>query len=241
MKEKPILFSTPMIRAILEGRKSQTRRIIKFPNGIFNETPYCLSATFDGELLFGGAGSMGECFAKVTVKTKYKPGDILWVKEMFYAYGIWLRNGYTKSGKQKWRFLDTTFAGEYRYFDNLPAEVLPNSERDVNGWFKRNSLFMPYKACRIRLEVINDKVERLNDISEEDAIAEGTEMFNNPCAVFESHGKYYDYTQRHRTYTVADRFFESARASYLVLWEKINGSGSWEKNPWVWVIGFKRI
>ncbi len=94
------------------------------------------------------------------------------------------------------------------------------------------SIHMPRWASRITLEVTGVRVERLQDISEEDAIAEGVECW-------EERG-YDDAQDFYRNYHTGGDLF-TAKASYRTLWESINGPGSWERNDWVWVIEFKRI
>jgi len=218
-----------MVRAIIEGRKSQTRRVVK---------PQREAASFKIAVMPDGTkmpfGIDEEEAMLDYIKCPYgQPGDMLWVKEMFYAYGMWVKNGRTKSGKQKWVFIDTTAAGEYRYFDNPPAEVLPNSDRETMGWFKRNSLFMPYKACRIKLKVTDRRVERLNDTSEEDAIAEGVIGVQRAGGYGYGLSKDWDYKfPMHEPTRIM---------AYKRLWESINGKGSWEKNERVWVISFERL
>ena len=221
MKEIPILMSTPNIQPILAERKTETRRIIKpqpFLNRAFSsEEPKCKE-------WFSINGSHNDSPEKWIKFCPYgSVGDVLWVKEMHYAYGMWLKNGLSKSGKQKWWFVDTTITGfEYRYFDNPPENVLRNTVRETYGWFKRSSLFMPKSACRIRLEVTDISVERLHDITEEGARAEGVTNADSfkGIGVDES---------------MANRY------AYRELWESINGKGSWIKNDWVWVIKFIKL
>ena len=192
MKEIPMLFKTEMVKAILEGRKTKTRRIIKnIPGG--------------------------------TLKANYSKGCRIWVKETFYTYGSWHGNGYSNSGKQKYRFVEDTFVNMgYRYYDNPPESVLNNKDginTSAHAWFKRNSLFMPRVASRITLEIVSVRCQRLNEISEADAIAEGV-------------------TNAH-TFKGIDGM--ANRYAYSQLWESINGVGSWDSNPWVWVIEFKKV
>lgn len=130
-----------------------------------------------------------------------KSGDRLWVRETH----AWVDNGE-----------DSGFV--YRATD-------PDWE-ETDGWKWKPSLFMPREACRIRLEITDIRVERLNGISESDAIAEGIERW--PDGNFKAYGKY------------AGKY-ERAVDSYASLWEKINGQESWAKNPFVWVVEFKKI
>lgn len=243
--EKPILFSTIMVQSILAGNKTQTRRIIKPQPKNHDHLDY-VGAEWKNELpdYINSESTTNEYYCRlcgdgVTMsghsiyKSKYQVGDILWVKEMYYAYGMWLKNGHTKSGKQKWRFFDTTLTGfEYHYFDNPPDTILPNTKREIYGWFKRSSLFMPYKAARIFLKVTNIKVERLQDISNEDAIAEGV------GSGFQMNAGWPDY--EHIENGICTLTQDTAEMSYASLWESINGKGSWDLNFWVWVIEFEK-
>jgi hypothetical protein len=123
---------------------------------------------------------------------------------------------------------------EYYYFDNPPDTILPNTKRETYGWFKRSSLFMPYKAARIFLEITDIRVERLQDISEADAIEEGIEsnLYLN---------KNEDPILSYKIYGTKKDWDESPIVSYYSLWESINGKDSWDLNPWVFVITFKKL
>lgn len=99
----------------------------------------------------------------------------------------------------------------------------------VKHW--RPSIFMPRKASRISLEVVSVCVERLQDISEADALAEGIHRFEvNDCVYFHA-----------RPTAPTEEHFTSAVMAYRDLWESINGAGSWDANPWVWVVEFQRV
>lgn len=191
-KEHPILFSTPMVQAILAGRKTQTRRVIKFPSdfkaggAIFPNGSFGIkyeSTDFDG------------CIKRHSAK--YLPGDKLWVRETF---GI--------TGK------------------TTPPYVYRADDQDLKIEWKP-SIFMPRNANRITLEVIKVSAEPLNDITEADAKAEGVET--------NADGTWHDYLQPKRLYQ------DDAKASFISLWMKINGTPSWNSNPLVWVIEFKRV
>jgi hypothetical protein len=205
MKVTPILFSTPMVQAILDGSKKQTRRTkgLEFINDSYSSWEY-LGLDELGHLMRNEHGATN------AVKCPYgEIGDVLWVRETFYAFGVWvLVDG-------KWYFDDCTnqFQKEY-LFENCKPEVIEQSRNSGLGWYKRPSLFMPKAACRIFLKITNVRVERLQDISEEDAKAEGVFI--------------------HAVYP-------SPRMEFANLWESINGKESWNANPWVWVIEFERI
>lgn len=197
MKEIPILFSTPMVKAIIDGSKTMTRRVIKDKDAI--------------HVL--GKGHIDNA----VVLSKFRVGDLLWVKETFFAYGQWIKNGISKTGKQKFKFQDLTGTDfQYKYFDTKPDRI-NKSKTDGIGWYKKPAIFMPKKAARIWLEVVSVKAERLQDITEEDARKEGVQYNPEAPASFTNVG------------------------SFAKLWESINGKGSWEENPGVRVVEFKKI
>ena len=210
MKERPILFSGPMVRALLDGKKTQTRRIIT-PAHLYTSMP------------------VEEVFAKMTQELRDmavgwcrhgKPGDRLWVKETF-----------SPAPKHEPKFAavvaDFIYRADYEYREPDRSVIAPHH------W--KPSIFCTRKASRITLEVTSVRVERLNKISEADAKAEGIESgrASQLCGV-----SFRDYSQRLR-----DPFedFASPVDSYRSLWESINGAGSWDANPYVWAITFKRI
>lgn len=189
MADRPILFSAQMVRALLAGTKTQTRRAVK-PR---KDPDYgCQMAP--GEIA-GDEHPERLC-------PYGRPGDRLWVRE------TWL----TVNG-------DDTF---YR------ADYLADPAGDrAHGVAWTPSIHMPRARSRITLEVTGVRVERLQDISEEDARAEGVER-SGEC-------NWRDYLDHpHNDFT-------SARRSYRSLWDSINGPGSWDANPWVWVVEFRRV
>ena len=223
IKQIPILFSESMVQAILAGRKTQTRRILK--------------GVPDGMVFYGNGNGVADFmveggFTHKQIKLRYGvPGDQLWVRETFYAFGRWEYRTTQKKGKDHdgWHFLDLTddLDSGYRYLNDPPKVVMIG--RGGNGWYKRPSLFMPRAASRILLEVVNNRVERLQDISEADAIAEGVEPIGG---IFVGHYKNY----LNNAYG-----FISPYNSYMTLWEYINGPESWSKNDYVTATSFRRI
>lgn len=196
---KPILFSTEMVKAILEGRKTQTRRIVKpQPNG-----EYCgiCTSSFENKNV-GKVGFADGDRLEELIKPKYQISDILWVRE------TWC----------------------YKMAHNFGSPIPDKSEifykadcdiAEIGGW--KPSIFMPREAARIFLEVTDVRVERLQEISEKDAMAEGISLPN--------------YAEQ----AISDVHYPDPDEIYADLWESINGKGSWDKNPWVWVITFKRV
>jgi hypothetical protein len=184
--ERPILFSTPMVQSILDGRKTQTRRIIKKqPHGA-------------GEWIMRGINWLfPNVNPYINLKCPYgQISDVLWVRETFFDAG-----------------------GYFIYKANCPEDY------EIVKW--KPSIFMPKEACRIKLLIKDIRVERLQDISEKDAIAEGIEMNNKP------HTGWYWMKDVYST--------DYAPLAYEKLWNKINGKDSWSKNPWVWVIEFNKL
>lgn len=156
-----------------------------------------------------------------------KPGDRLWVREAaIIAPANWRPNEH----------IGTTFDndGNHRVVQYLAT----HPDRDAaNGYgFTRAtpSIHMPRWASRITLEIINIRIERLNDISEEDAIAEGVEKSQWPYSC----EPYRNYLHPRMS---PGHNCSIARASFMTLWQSINGMDSWKLNPWVWAIEFKRI
>lgn len=203
MKERPILFSGPMVRAILEGRKTQTRRAIK-------------ADIFEAEVEWNPTGR-----TQVSINCTYgKPGERLWVRETWREADSLLLGGSEIDPPCIFAYkADNSIRG----FDGQIYDTFGlNFER--LKW--RPSIFMPRAASRILLEITDVRVERLQDISESDARAEGVEQW--PDGNF-------------KAYTKTPGKFTYAKDAFRTLWQSINGPESWVENPWVWVIEFKRI
>ena len=217
MKERPILFGAPMVRSLLDGTKSQTRRVVKMPpswdcivyadwgNGWW---PY---RSDDGE-------SPNYDNNEIPLNCPYgRPGDRLWVRETFMdLHGTGVEHVDTAG-----RRLRYAFAADHR-----PGSYGDEARKDY-GLKWKPSIHMPRAASRILLEIVSVRVERLQGISEADARAEGIAKTKA--------GFWSLYGQRDVDGTY------SPRASYQALWESINGAGSWDANPWVWVVEFKRV
>lgn len=175
MRERPIPFIAPMVRAILDGTKTQTRRVAKPKRSIepmTDECPYGL------------------------------PGDRLWVKEALRCFE-WMDGGET----------------------SVEYVASPGVMHDDAEWvWKRDTLpgmFMPRRLSRLTLEITDVRVELLQDISKADAIAEGVA----------------EYARSH----LGEPEAFTAYGQFEFLWNAINGHGSWDDNPWVWVITFRRV
>lgn len=199
MKERPILFSTEMVRAILDGRKTMTRRVVKFPSvpewhdwdydpyEIVERWPYRHYQSKDKE-------------NNSALKSPYgQIGDVLWVRETYEIY----------QGKYK----EHHGMVIYKASEKVSIED-GNKFGEKPKW--KPSIFMPRSASRISLRITNIRVERLNDITPNDCVQEGTPDI-------------------HKNWDSGDVKI----AKFIDLWESINGKDSWEQNPWVWVIEFE--
>lgn len=204
MRERPILFSGPMVRAILDGRKTQTRRVV---------TEAYKSHRKDGakllpELLRNGVGAA----------CPYgKPGDCLWVRESWGDVTLAFQS-YECEEPQVWAFR----ADEAVHNRNGFLEHMSDSGIVCRRW--RPSIFMPRWMSRLSLEIANVRVERLQEMSLEDAQSEGVEIEQ----VEQSAGK---------------EWLPRTLSRFIAGWNALNAKRgySWESNPWVWVIEFKRL
>ncbi len=252
MKNKyiPMLYSTDMVQAIMSDTKLETRRIVKYSKKITDEKIGFSVFTEPNEFEVRGTHENGQ-FGCSIFKKPINKGDIIWVRESYYAWGKWIKNGTSKTGKQKYIFNDLTLnkvGRKYHYltdvFDKKLLRKNNNSEKEnIEGWYKRNSLFMPKKACRIFLEVVSVSVERLQDIDEQGAINEGVDTCFKKGTQYYKEGDYKNYTWHGDGGN--DSFsgysnVENAKQSFQSLWHKINGKDSWDKNPFVWVYKFER-
>ncbi|AWC76417.1 hypothetical protein CLM65_14155 [Serratia marcescens] len=210
MKERPVIFNGEMVRAILDGRKTQTRRVMKpqpepcyrgghwWPSNAFKTMLHIEEQMQNGQGGWKGLAGDACPFGRV--------GDRLWVRETFMdltGTGIEATTG--------------KFEG-LAYRADTPAGSYGDEVRKDYGLKWTPSLHMPRKACRILLEITAVRVERLNDISEEDAKAEGVK-----AGVCPGH--------EHMMHQVA----------FSELWQSIYGEESWSANLWVWVIEFKQV
>lgn len=215
MKERPILFSAPMVRAILAGQKTQTRRVLKNapPDTEFFSTYHHPNDERRGQHFYAVAAGALTSFA---VPCPYgQPGDRLWVRETWQ---------HANSPHGPYEPGCTCF---YRadYWDDphgMDGEKSP--EGKYRTWIP--SIHMFRSASRILLEVVSVRVERLQDISEADARAEGARSMD-PVSGRET----------------LDPFSRqgSCVSHFRAIWEEINGAGSWDANPWVWVVEFKKV
>jgi hypothetical protein len=207
MRERGMIFNAEMVRAILEGQKTQTRRVVKAADGAagFNE-----EWDINGEEIFIVLGEKDHTGMNPVLGALAcphgQPGDRIWVRETFRVHSRATDVAtlvYKASERQSWT----------EQTHRVPVSVC-NKPAVIEKWTP--SIHMPRWASRITLEITGVRVERLNSVSEEDAKAEGAPT---ECCV------------------IGDKHFLGFRS----LWKSIYGEESWQANPWVWVIEFKRV
>ncbi len=203
MKERPVIFNGEMVRAILDGRKTQTRRIAKA-----DSSNHLLSCPFG------------------------KVGDRLWVRETWQ--GPLVAEEHLEDYRVNADKFQTPEFCEYAADGGPRPEFCDLDDNARQGW--RPSIHMPRWASRITLEITAVRVERLNDISEENARAEGVRAIENN---FGNGPAYCDYLLPNLD--DAAEWYNRASDSFKSLWKSIYGEESWRANPWVWVIEFRRV
>ncbi|WP_244128770.1 hypothetical protein [Burkholderia gladioli] len=207
MTELPILFTGEMSAGARSGAKTQTRRPLRPQPQMHGDVlawKFAKDRWLWGDKLRPAPDWLSRC-------PYGTPGDRLWVRETFVAFGRWETRFNVKKGRDEWHFVDMTLdtGRQYRYSGDLP-----NAQRAgaTPTWWRRPAIFMPRAASRTQLEVISTRIERVQQISEADAIAEGMSAGDiNPVG------------------------------SYAELWDSLNAERglSWAANPWVWVVEFK--
>ncbi|HDZ9611676.1 TPA: hypothetical protein RU040_002475 [Klebsiella pneumoniae] len=213
MKERGMIFNAEMVRAILDGRKTQTRRIMA-PQPA-DDIERCI---FPNPEAIGWKSSLRHKHGSTTAHFCHygKPGDRIWVRETWNKYGGLL-----------------TYRADHDWIDDMRKETVCTAK-----WVP--SIHMPRWASRILLEITDVRVERVNAISPEDAESEGLERTN-----FTGFGD----EPGLPSYPEPDVYFDPLKKqwkeyppeAFAGLWESIYGEGSWQANPWVWVIEFKRV
>ena len=212
-KSRPIIFGAHGVNAILDHRKSQTRRVIKLDYSIDWELVY-----FKDEL--AGFHNAREYLDDVFKCPFGKIGDLLWVRETFWDRGCFQATGeLTKTGRPELEFISNN-CGYVYHANEQPMICHQAKSLGQMGWHKRPSIFMLRRASRINLEITDIRVERLHEMSERDAEAEGV-------------GQWCD-----GGYDIANGY----RISFCALWDSINGkTNPWKNNDWVWALTFKQI
>ncbi|EKZ5664246.1 hypothetical protein REX01_003449 [Klebsiella aerogenes] len=249
MTERGMIFNGEMVRAILDGQKTQTRRIMKVqpePSksrpGDFGFSSKKLESMVHISDFAPGNSPIADyhLFIQEHCCPFGAVGDRIWVRETWALLGNedgccmdWNDNlckGDEKTAARIYRASCEQRPGDYGLWsipDNATWKPHTENEKFEGAW--RPSIHMPRWASRILLEITDVRVERLSAISEEDAIAEGVPPAGSLLP---------DYLG---TFLTPKGDFATAKISFQRLWESIYGAESWEANPWVWVIEFKRI
>lgn len=231
MTERGMIFNAEMVRALLDGMKTQTRRIVKGTDGAVK---FCKEWDINGEEIFVVLGEKDHTGMNPVLGAISCPlgavGDRIWVREAYRfpaslddvsPTGVGemaVATGYRKPWAPTFYEFTGTFSDGWKGFETPP--------KVSDAGKLRPSIHMPRWASRILLEITDVRVERLNSISQEDAQAEGMELTGwRPT--------YSDPDSGGEVMTPYDNFAE--------LWSSIYGDESWKANPWVWVIEFKRV
>lgn len=214
MKERPILFSGEMVRAILDGRKTQTRRVIKGPadhhwDGVMPD--YQQRA----DLKRTGNGLAVRFSHRLTKRPQLREDGVEWHSCPYDADQLWVRETWHRCPHHD----------EVIY--KADSDELSKKCRAHRGW--RPSIHMPRNASRVTLGVTGIRVERVQDISEEDAMAEGVNGGCTECGELQPCG--------------CKNPSPDHRDSFIWLWDHINAKRGygWDMNPWVWVVEFRRV
>lgn len=246
MKQRPILFSAPMVKALLAGKKTQTRRVVKpsivphleWQGGSSDDNSEFdfLGLMYDKWRDDNGKEMPAEWLAYCN---EYPEEGVIPIGQGYGAVGdqLWVREAFSCIGNEDGFHVDASGniceleraqriykASAVQKPDNYGLWTSPEGFDFDGRWTP--SIFMPRWASRITLEITAIRIERLNEISESDAIAEGV-----PTHIYKEKMGYGTYFRPTKT----------AKDSFKQLWESINGADSWAENPWVWVVEFKVI
>lgn len=219
-RERPILFQGAMVRALLAGTKTQTRRAIAPQPDVgegFGGSVRLRFKTRRGDLLLDEALDSPEPHTYLGLCPYGRSGDRLWVRE----------NGWERPERTPKMMREGADTWEPYYFDADGITDLEAEDFKAWGFKRRPSIHMPRRACRILLEITEVRVQRLQEINADEAMAEGIVRLPDGGYASGADGRHYHAS--------------SAWYSYAALWESINGAGSWEANPWVWAVSFRRI
>lgn len=248
IRERPILFSGEMVKAILDDRKSMTRRFL---------TGFKVARGVDFERDFPGVGSFAEAngvwraylkkFPGVSIGEVKCPygvvGDRLWVRETWRVTGRYRGDVYEQCLEYR---ADHSHTSEFRDAEHWEQAKDWFMNRKNSGW--GTPIHMPRWASRINLEITSIRVEQVQDIAPQDVFAEGVQV---PCDKYgnliQVSGKIIPANYVPDGFFAKDRKWSKednrlfVKSHFAALWDTINGQGSWASNPWCWVIGFKRV
>ena len=217
MKERGICMTPANVVAIRAGRKTQTRRLIKLPQQ--QEEWHLVSSSISEQrkggpvgVLFADSENQEETCRHAFAHCRWGvPGDQLYIREACWMWGAWCKNGFTATGRQRWRFKPR---GERVVYERPAVTV----KRDGStGWVYRHARYMPKKYARTWVQITDVRVQQVQSLDNNDALAEGAPDIR----------------------TIDNNF--DMRDCFGVLWDDIHGPGAWERNDWVWALTFKLI
>lgn len=212
---KGICFIEPLFHKVVQGEKTQTRRIITNEDWM-NQSHIRIELSDDNCFAHFISNNGGEAFAGKVAK--YAPHEKVYLKEPYILY---------QEDYQESRLSQSGIQYAYKFGSNLSVEEITG--KSDSKW--KNKLFMPESAARYFIEITAVRAERLQDISDEDCLKEGIKPFTKDHHVFKYGIDGWCWSKMSRT----------AREAYAALIDKINGKGTWEKNPFVWVYDFNLI
>ena len=215
MTERGICMTAPNALAIRERRKTQTRRRIKLN---IAGPLYLMSSSINPQwgggppdIYFCDSQNIEETCQHLFVRCPYVPGDLLYIREACWMWGAWCKNGFTATGRQRWRFKPR---GDRVVYER-PAVT---AKRDGSvGWVYRHARYMPKRMARTWVRITDVRVQQVQELDNNEALAEGTPDIR----------------------TIDNNW--DMRDCFGVLWDDIHGPGAWERNDWVWALTFKLI
>jgi len=229
---KDLLMTPDNAQKCHDGTKTQTRRLInpQPERGVICECPGGDHSFANFEMYKDMQTKWGWIPIGEKFHAPYSVGEEVYIKETHYRYGRWVINGLTKTRKQAWTFKATT--DEVLFADNAPRKLYPNfswqhvSNLKYSDWYKRPSLFLPADLARTVVTITDIQAQRVQDISEKDAKAEGL-----------VHNAFWDMWE---SPLHPGSLIDWYKTAFKQLWDSIHGSGAWERNDFVWKYSFIR-
>lgn len=221
----PLLMQPSMVQAVINDSKTATRRLSGLDAVNDNPDKWEYVRFWDGHAKFW---EKHNAIHEIYIKCPYgNPGDVIWIRETYIAYGHWASITNPDTEKKIWSFKDLTLSeGKPYYYLGQDHPFKLQTGRKNIGWYKRPAIFMPKEACRLFLETESIDCEMLQDITEADSFREGITWNVGPVQG--------GYGARESTKHI------TPIGAFKDLWITINGEDSWNKNPWVWIVGFKK-
>ena len=233
VKERPIIFSGEMVKAILDGKKTMTRRVVKSNFINHYKHAHIIRQSTDkkreGKAYFYDTPVGSMVLSSQLVNNPYgKVGDRLWVRETYQEIGADCLLTYRAT------YPSDLYAKRPELENVPPIEALKDK-----GYLWKSPLFMPREFSRLLLEITDIRVEHLQDISEADAMKEGVKSWKVNCSHNGLKTVYKDYSDIHNDVIT----YNNPIASFKTLWDTLNAKKGypWSSNPWVWVVEFKVV